>query len=87
MPEGAAEQIARLDMGTIIENSKSVGPSIALSVMLVDALVARLPFGARHFIGDQRLFGRVRRSLDRSVRKLHFRAVCRNRVHPPRRGL
>ncbi len=79
-PEGAAEQIARLDMGTIIEKSKSVGHNIvrravvfAFTVLMLffiirdhDAIGAQLTRAIDRAFGDAGL--RMGRQINLSVR-------------------
>jgi predicted PurR-regulated permease PerM len=79
-PEGAAEQIARLDMGTIIEKSKSVGHNIVARAVVFAFTVLTLFFVIRDHdaIGAQltraidRAFGdagpRIGRQITLSVR-------------------
>ncbi|WP_380784788.1 AI-2E family transporter [Sphingomonas sp. R86521] len=79
-PEGAAEQIARLDMGTIIEKSKSVGHNIveravvfAFTVLMLffivrdhDAISAQLSRAIDRAFGDAGI--RIGRQINLSVR-------------------
>lgn len=79
-PQGAAEQIARLDMGTIIEKSKSVGHNIveravvfAFTVLMLffiirdhDAIGAQLTRAINRAFGDAGL--RIGRQITLSVR-------------------
>jgi predicted PurR-regulated permease PerM len=72
-PEGAAEQIARLDMGTIIEKSKSVGHNIVERAVVITFTVLMLFFIIRD---HNAIRAQLARAVDRAFGDAGRRIGC-----------